>query len=650
MPNKTTHPERVFLLLLVFISGHFLLSLLAIELRNGFSGDSVFWGLAGLSSAVLAQTPIGWRRGFVAGVVASCATSYLIAGASAPVAVGFALANGAQMVVAAHLLRRHLPQGRRIVRIRDIGWLATGAVVSASAGAAVGGLTKWLDSGNLDLAAMGTWFMANAVGILVGAPVVLALFSLKQERPPQQKWVATLAVAGITAVVFTAAMWSSEATARNFSYLVIVPVMISAVWLGQRHTALLVGALAVAIAIGTGRGLGPFAASESAFDPLLAAQLFMSVVQLTALTVGVESSRRRDVIAELDGILAATVEGVLVVDETGTIRHTNAGTEAILAGDQGQIIGQQLSAFVPFGDFGDEAALHLTQAVRLDGSTFWAEVSRGDIHERSGRRRTAVVVRDVTGRIETEEQVRRIQDEFVSNMTHELKTPLTAIIGFSEWLLAEPDSPDLAGDLATIKESALSMKALIDDILDFKRVAGSEGVREAVDLRGVVGSAVEMVGPAAIDRSVEISLRFDASPTVTGDADQLEHAVQNIVSNAVKYSDPGGRIDIVVSEVGQTVVLSVADQGIGIPEADQERLFERFFRAGNTGDIHGTGLGLALVRQVVQRHGGAVDLTSVLGQGTCVSVTLPLPDVGAADPSGKALEPALGSVHAGSVG
>ena len=646
MSNKTTLLARPLLLLLVFISAHFLLSLIAIELRNGFSSDSVFWGLAGLSSAVLAQTPMGWRRVLVAGVVASSAASYLIVGASVPVAAGFAVANGAQVVIAAHLLRGHLPQGRRIVRIGDIGWLVTAAIVSASAGAAVGGLTRWLESGSPDVAAVGTWFMANAVGMLVGAPVALALFSLKRERPPEPRWVATLAVAGITSVVFAAAMWSSAATARNFSYLVIVPVMISAVWLGQRHTALLVGALAVAVAVGTSRGLGPFAASESVFDPLLAAQLFMSVVQLTALTVGVESSRRRDVIAELDGILAATVEGVLVVDETGTIRHTNAGTEAILAGAQGQIIGQQLSAFVPFGDFGDDTGLHLTQAVRLDGSTFWAEVSRGDIHERSGRRRTAVVVRDVTGRIEIEEQVQRIQDEFVSNMTHELKTPLTAIIGFSEWLLAEPDSPDLAGDLGTIRESALSMKLLIDDILDFKRIAGSEGAREAVNLRAVVGSAIDMVSPGALDRSVEISLRLDVSPTVTGDADQLEHAVQNILSNAVKYSNLGGRVDIVVSEVGPTVVLSVTDQGIGIPEADQERLFERFFRAGNTGEIHGTGLGLALVRQVVQRHGGEVDLTSMLGQGTCVAVTLPLADAAPPDPSRRALAPALGGVHA----
>jgi signal transduction histidine kinase len=167
------------------------------------------------------------------------------------------------------------------------------------------------------------------------------------------------------------------------------------------------------------------------------------------------------------------------------------------------------------------------------------------------------------------------------------------------------------------------MKTLIDDILDFKRVAGSEGAREAVDLRTLVMSSVDMVTPAAVDKLIEISLSLEVDPTVTGDADQLERAVRNILSNAVKYSNPGGRVDVELTEADGSVVFSVADQGIGIPQADLDRLFERFFRARNTGEIHGTGLGLALVRQVVERHGGVVALTSALGRGTRVRMTLP---------------------------
>ena len=610
--------------LLFFVIVHFLLSLVAVEIRAGFGDNAVFWGLSGLTAAVVAQTPRPWHRAAVAAVVASCGAVYLMTGVSPGTAMGYALANGAQAMVAGQLLRRHLPQGRRIVRLGDIAWLGVAAIGGGLAGSMLGGLTQLASTGSLELAAVGAWFTSNLVGILVGAPVFLAFLSLRLEPPPVERWVPFLVAGASTAIVVAGSTWASSVTGRNFSYLVIVPVMVSALWLGQRHTALVVGGLALSLAAATSRGVGPFAATDSMSDPLLAAQLFMSVVQLTALVVGVEATRRRDVIAELDGILAATVEGVLVVDDTGTIRHTNAGAEATLAASPGQLLGMRLGSLVPCADVDDEEILHLTRAERVDGSQFWAEVSQGKIYERSGRRRTAVVVRDVTGRIETEERVRRIQDEFVSNMTHELKTPLTAIIGYSDWMLSEPDTSNSVDILETMRDSALTMNTLIDDILDFKRISGAEGAMEPVDLGPIVETSVAVVGPAAAGRSIEISVDAEPCPVVLGDADELQSAVQNLVSNAVKYSHSGGEVRVGLRDGGDQVLLTVEDQGIGIPDADQEHLFERFFRAGNTGDIHGTGLGLALVRQVVERHGGSVTLASATSEGTLVTVTLPI--------------------------
>jgi len=624
MPTATARPKHPFHWLLLFVGVHFILSLVAVEVRSGFSEHAMFWGLAGMTTAVVAQSPRQWRFAVVAAVVLSCGTVYLIIGEAPGSALGFAMANGAPALVAGELLRRRLPQGRRIVRLRDIGWLVAAAIVGGLAGSGLGGLTELITSGTFAPNAMATWLMANIVGILVGAPVFLAIFSLRAEPPPVPQWFPTLIAVVSTAIVVAGSSWASMATGRNFSYLVIVPVMVSAVWLGQRHTALLVGGLALSLAFATGRGVGPFAATESLFDPLLAAQLFMSVVQLTALVVGVEASRRRDVIAELDAILAATLEGVLVVDDTGTVRHTNAGAESILAASSGGLIGLELSSLVSLEGVEDDESLHLTRALRVDGSEFWAEVSLGKIFERSGRRRTAVVVRDVTARIETEESVRRIQDEFVSNMTHELKTPLTAIIGFSDWMLSDPDTPNSAEDLEMIRDSALSMKSLIDDILDFKRISGAVAASDPVDLGTIVKASVNVVSPVAKDRSIEISVDVERCPGVLGDADQLQSAVQNLMSNAVKYSNSGGRVRVGLRQEGGQVHLKVEDEGIGIPVADQGNLFVRFFRAGNTGEIHGTGLGLALVRQVVEQHGGSVDIVSSVGEGTTVTLRLPV--------------------------
>lgn len=633
------HPLRW---LLFFIVAHFILSLVAVEVRSGFSGHAMFWGLSGLTAAVVAQAPRRWRGAVVAAVVASCGAVYLMTGVSLWIAMGFAVANGAQAMVAGQLLRRHLPQGRRIVRLGDIGWLGVAAIAGGLTGSGLGGLTHLVSTGSLELSVVGAWFTSNLVGILVGAPVFLAFISLRLEPPPVQRWVPFLVAGASTAIIIAGSTWASSVTGRNLSYLVIVPVMFSAVWLGQRHTALLMGGLALSLAVATGRGVGPFAATDSMFDPLLAAQLFMGVAQLTALVVSVEATRRRDVIAELDGILAATVEGVLVVDDTGTIRHTNAGAETTFAASPGQLLGMTFGSLVPSEDVGDEEILHLTRAERVDGSQFWAEISQGKIYERSGRRRTAVVVRDVTGRIETEERVRRIQDEFVSNMTHEMKTPLTAIIGFSDWMLSESDTPNPVGDLEMIRDSALTMETLIDDILDFKRISGAEGAREPVDLGSIVRASVEAMSQPALARSIEIPVDIDPCPAVLGDSDELQSAVENLVSNAVKYSHPGGEVRVGLQAEGGQVLLTVEDQGIGIPDADQGHLFKRFFRAGNTGDIHGTGLGLALVRQVVERHGGSVTLVSAADEGTQVTVTLPVTADTSAPIERPASEVALG--------
>lgn len=624
MPTAASRPQHPLRWLLLFVVAHFLLSLLVVELRSGFSDDAAFWGLSGLTAAVVALSPRPWHRAAVAAVVASCGVVYLMVGVSPGIALGFAVANGAQALVAGQLLRRHLPQGRRIVRLSDIAWLGVAAIGGGLIGSVLGGLTQLASTGSLELSAMGAWFTSNLVGTLLGAPVFLALVSLRVEPPAVQRWAPFLVAGASTAVVVVGSTWASSVIGRNLAYLVIVPVMVSALWLGQRHTALLVGALALSLTAATGRGVGPFAATESIFDPLLAAQMFMAVAQLTALMVGVEASRRRDVIAELDGILAATVEGVLVVDDTGKIRHTNSGAETILGASPGQLLGMKLDSLVPCENVGGEEILHLTRAKRVDGSAFWAELSQGKIYERSGRRRTAVVVRDVTGRIETEESVRRIQDEFVSNMTHELKTPLTAIIGYSDWMLLEPDTPYSVDDLEVIRDSALTMDTLIDDILDFKRISGAEGAREPVDLGSIVKTSVGVLSPAAAGRSIVISVDVDPCPAVLGDADELQSAVENLVSNAVKYSHPGGEVRVGLWDEGEHVFITIEDSGIGIPDADQEHLFKRFFRAGNTGDIHGTGLGLALVRQVVERHGGTVTVASAAGEGTQVTITLPV--------------------------
>jgi PAS domain S-box-containing protein len=386
--------------------------------------------------------------------------------------------------------------------------------------------------------------------------------------------------------------------------------------------------------------LSPLAGAATWVPWLLFAAVMVSAVTVTGVLIRLSatraaqlleterfSGRQRDLIAEMQGILDAAVEAVLVVDETGIIRRANMGAAAMFATTESNMVGGSYSTYIlevePLPDHPKEQ-LNLTKGHRADGTAFWAETSESGISEPPGHRRRAVIVRDVTDRIETEDRVRRVQDEFVSNMTHELKTPLTAIIGFTEWLLSNPDSPSVAEDLEVIRTSAVSLQDLIDNILDFKRLSATATRQTAaVDLESLVLQVVSMNRTSAAARDVTVTFSKQSASPVNADRLQMEQAIRNLVSNAVKYSKTGGKVEITLERTDGSVVLSVSDDGIGISDEDQKRIFQRFFRASNTGEIRGTGLGLAMVRQIAEGHGGKLILTSNLGEGTRVEMHLP---------------------------
>lgn len=587
-------------------------------------GDAMYWGLSGIAVAAVSYFDPRWRQQVVMVLVAAATLDGLLHGATLAPALGMAVANGAEGYVGGTILARCIPQRRRIIRMQDIGWLLTAALAGSATSSLLAVATSSFTVTTVSWETSGYWFMSNLVSIFVGTPVVLALLSLWREPDSEPIMGRVVTLAAATAAVLAVSTWASAVTGRNFSYLVIVPLVGAAVWIGHRGAAPLVGAVAIALGAMTMSGVGPFAATESSFEPLVATQMFMGVVQATVLTIGIETSRRRDVIAELDGILEAAVEAVLVIDEEGVIRKTNRGADALLSAPDG-LVGTRIAEFIPgFEGLAITDRLVLTEVADGKGGVLWGEVSRGDIHEKSGRHRRAVVLRDVTERIETENRVRKLQDQFVSNMTHELKTPLTAIIGFTDWLLDQPDSPTLVEDLTTIKTSAVSMQQLIDEILAFKRVLETAPVPEPVDLGRVVTDVVTLARPDAAGRGVSIQAVVSPTPAVLGDPLQLEQVVGNLVSNAVKYSKAPGSVEVRVGPAPDGVTLRIADDGIGIPTADQERLFERFFRARNVGGTPGTGLGLAMVRQIVESHQGTLHLTSEEGVGTVIDISLPV--------------------------
>ncbi|MGH3036571.1 MAG: sensor histidine kinase [Gaiellaceae bacterium] len=223
----------------------------------------------------------------------------------------------------------------------------------------------------------------------------------------------------------------------------------------------------------------------------------------------------------------------------------------------------------------------------------------------------------------------RLKDEFVALVSHELRTPLTSITGYLE-LVREDESlgDETRGFLDVVDRNSQRLLRLVSDLLLVAQIESGRLTLEVdeADLRLLAQESVEALRPVAEGGSVELRLDSAPVPPLRGDAARLGQLLDNLVSNAVKFTPPGGRVVVALGASGEDVVLAVSDTGIGVPAAEERRLFDRFFRASPAQEraIEGTGLGLTIARAIVRAHGGSIELTSVEGEGTTARVRLPL--------------------------
>jgi signal transduction histidine kinase len=228
------------------------------------------------------------------------------------------------------------------------------------------------------------------------------------------------------------------------------------------------------------------------------------------------------------------------------------------------------------------------------------------------------------------QELETAKTDFLSTVSHELRTPLTSISGYVE-LLLDGD----AGQLNTGQERMVEvivrntrrLRELIEDMLTLSKIESGafRTTKREVDLTGLVENALAAIGPAAAKASVGLRCEVYGPLTLAADPEQIDRILSNLLANAIKFTPPNGTVTVTGRREGEDVVIVVADTGMGIPEAEQQALFARFFRASNA--IHqavpGTGLGLAIVRTIVDNHGGRIDVDSTEGVGTTVAVRLP---------------------------
>jgi signal transduction histidine kinase len=224
----------------------------------------------------------------------------------------------------------------------------------------------------------------------------------------------------------------------------------------------------------------------------------------------------------------------------------------------------------------------------------------------------------------------RLKDEFVSLVSHELRTPLTSIRGYVELLLDEGSEldQDQRRFLGVVDRNSERLLDLVSDLLFLAQIeAGKLAIEVApVDLKRVVEECVETSSPAADAKGIELNASMERVPKLQGDRTRLAQVLDNLVSNALKFTPSGGRVEVRLKAVNGDAVLEVEDDGLGIPEEEQEQLFERFFRSSRATEsaIPGTGLGLTITKAIVERHGGQIEIESAEDAGTTVRVRLPL--------------------------
>jgi two-component system NtrC family sensor kinase len=221
----------------------------------------------------------------------------------------------------------------------------------------------------------------------------------------------------------------------------------------------------------------------------------------------------------------------------------------------------------------------------------------------------------------------RIKSEFVSTVSHDLRSPLTAILGYVELIERIGPVNEMQHEfIQRVQASVNSITALINDLLDLGRIeAGFDSRKEIVHMPAIIQYSLEGLRPRAVEKSQNLVVEtLEELPQVFGNPVHLRQMVSNLLNNAIKYTQPGGNITIRARAESDQIILQVLDNGPGIPSGDQPYVFDKFYRASNIQDnTPGTGLGLAIVKSIVENHQGRIWLDSSAGQGTTFNVVLP---------------------------
>ena len=326
----------------------------------------------------------------------------------------------------------------------------------------------------------------------------------------------------------------------------------------------------------------------------------------------------------LEAILRSMNSGVIAVDRNNKVIMINPYAKKMF-GIRKNIIGRNLLDNIR--DFELEKALKSNDEEYREIKILWPEermlrIKTTDIINRSEHIGTVAVVQDITDI----KKLENIRSQFVANVSHELKTPLTSIKGFAETLKEVDDQEIRDKFLDIINDEAERLTRLINDILILSHIEQQREVKdENVEVNKIVSNVCDLIRNTSDKKNISLSVEGSKVENLMGDSDKLKQMLINLIDNAVKYSEPGDSVIVGTKEEDGDCIIWVKDTGTGIPEEHIPRLFERFYRVDKARSRAkgGTGLGLAIVKHIVILFGGTIEVDSELGVGTKFTIRIP---------------------------
>tara|TARA_B110000503_G_scaffold16194_1_gene23028 strand:+ start:6731 stop:8503 length:1773 start_codon:yes stop_codon:yes gene_type:complete len=349
------------------------------------------------------------------------------------------------------------------------------------------------------------------------------------------------------------------------------------------------------------------------------------------------SAQRFDIIKterdQLSTILKSMNEGVITVTSEGLISHVNAAACRMLRTSNERCLGQALKDIDDSNNL-DQAFIQcrkqqasVERTIQLDGYTFARHYRlHVTLLKQSYQADAILVLQDITD----VQRIDKMRADFVANASHELKTPITAIRGFAETLIEDETIEHAIKQrfIRKIHGQSIRLSDLVSDLLALSRLESNDKVfNTQVDLQKVVQRVCANLQAVAQSHKVVLELETKDGPMMLlGDDNALGQMATNLIDNAIKYTAETGTVTVTIKVEAGTAVLIVKDDGFGIAEIDQERIFERFYRVdkARSQSLGGTGLGLAIVKHIVQNHKGRLQLKSKLNHGSTFTVKLPL--------------------------